>query len=117
MPYQNIWLLNLEGVWPEADPFFWFIQPQKKEFPVRVLNIRAAARLGDKKYEVDVFPLWITFFRDGQEDVAALNPGSPVAQDLMGQLRKWAKKLGSSQKELAGDIGEVGSLVDLASES
>ena len=116
MPYKQIWVLNFEGVWPKADPFFWFERPEKNDFPLRVLTIRAAAYLGDVRGDFDVFPLKITFLRNRQEELTSLNPGSPVARELIRQLKTWAKNLVSEQKELKADIGEVRSLVDLASE-
>ena len=120
MPYRHIWstcrIVNFEGVWPRSNPFFWFKHPERNEFPLRVLTIRAAAYLGDVRGDADVFPLWITYIHEGKEDYMSLNPGSPVARELMNQLKKWARKLGPGQQKLAADIGEVGSLVDLASE-
>ena len=84
--------------------------------PFRVLTICTAAYLGDVRGDFDVFPLTITFLRNRQEELTSLNPGSPVARELIRQLKTWAKNLGSEQKELKADIGEVRSLVDLASE-
>ena len=103
-------------MWPKAYPFFWFERPEKNDFLLQVLTIRAAAYLLDIRGDFDVFPLWITYIREGQDDYMSLNPGSPVARELIRQLKSWAKKLGSEQKELKADIGEVESLVDLAFE-
>ena len=102
MPYQNIWLLNLEGVWPEADPFFWFIQPQKKVFPVRVLNIRTAARLGDKKKRVWRVPFVDHLFSGRPRGRRCAESGEPRRPGVNGPVTKVGQKVGLKSERTGG---------------